>query len=62
MLNFQRRQSEGSIQAIINTIICKEIVEICAVYESMLKIWKMENRLIFKKISWVKIQQKLSLL
>ena len=31
---------------IINTIICKEVVEICVVYESLLK---MENKIIYKK-------------
>ena len=36
-------------KTIINTIICLEIVEICVVYESVLKITKMENKIIFKK-------------
>ena len=30
----------------MNTIICLEIVEISVVYESMLKITKMENKII----------------
>ena len=36
-------------KTIINTIICKEIGEICVVYESVLKITKMENKIMFLK-------------
>ena len=36
---------------IINTIICKEVVEIFVVYESVLKNTKMENKIIYKKSS-----------
>ena len=46
MLNFQRRWIKGSRKAIIDTIICYEIVEICVVYEGVLKITKMENKFI----------------
>ena len=42
--------SEGSRKTIINTIICWEIVEICVVYESVLKITEMENKIIFFKL------------
>ena len=49
MLNFQRRRSEGSRKTIIITIICQEIVETCVAYESVLKITKMENKIILIK-------------
>ena len=53
-LNFQRRRSEWSRKTIINTIICLEIVEICVVYESVLKIMTIENKIIFLNVLWIK--------
>ena len=40
-------------KTIINTIICLEIVEICVVYESVLKITKMENKIILKNVYYL---------
>ena len=43
---FREDRENEAEKPIINTIICKEVVEICVVYESLLK---MENKIIYKK-------------